>query len=643
MSLLTSFNAGVSGLTNAQAGLNTTGHNLANTKTPGYTRQQNINTDTYYQTFRITDKDILKIGYGTTVAAVRQIRDTFLDREYRLELGRQNFYEMQFNTQQGIEDVLGEMEGVEFEDALTGLWATIESFSLNPESITSRQLLITKAEAFLQKAQDVNQSLRDYQINLNTQIEAQVRRINEIADKIKELNLRIAKAEASGLENANDYRDSRNLLMDELAKYTAFDAYEDATGRVTIRVNNAPLVDEQNSYHMQCEKIQIKEPRLNADGTFARKPNGEIIYDIVGSSPMLTVTWVDSGFGEVYSLDEAFTTANDSDAGSLLGILTARGQKFGYYTDIPQNVKDLKGQLKQDVLNEYNNSTGKCLIERVEAQFDLLIHKVVTAINDAFAPNIGTSNGAVTGTDAKGNTVNLNLQNTKVLDVNRCPVGTDDDATPGTEVFARKNGERYTVYTVAGPMYAVDENGANIKDEDGNDILITKEETDADGNKTYKLYVYNEEDKDDVDTQYTIQNLEINQKLLENYSYLPVHGNPAAGKTEEYDMDVYKVMLAGWREKSVVLDPNTLAEYGADEFYDSLVTALGTQGNVWKDIVESQTKLTESIEDKRQQVAGVSTEEEMVSLLMYQHAYNASSRYITVIDEMLEHLIERLG
>lgn len=157
------------------------------------------------------------------------------------------------------------------------------------------------------------------------------------------------------------------------------------------------------------------------------------------------------------------------------------------------------------------------------------------------------------------------------------------------------------------------------------------------------MYVYNEEDKDDVDTQYTIQNLEINQKLLENYSYLPVHGNPAAGKTEEYDMDVYKVMLAGWREKSVVLDPNTLAEYGADEFYDSLVTALGTQGNVWKDIVESQTKLTESIEDKRQQVAGVSTEEEMVSLLMYQHAYNASSRYITVIDEMLEHLIERLG
>lgn len=634
MSLLTSFNAGVSGLVNSQAGLNTTAHNLSNTKTPGYTRQQNINTDMYYHTFRVTDKDILKVGYGTAVAAVRQIRDTYLDREYRLELGRQNFYEMQFNTQQEIEDVIGELEGMEFEEALTGMWAMIESFSLNPESITSRQLLITKAEAFLQKAQDVNQSLRDYQINLNTQITAQVKRINELSDQIRELNLTIAKVESSGLENANDYRDKRNLLMDELAKYTAFEASEQ-NSIVTIRVNNAPLVDEQNSYHMKCEKIQIKEPELNDDGSFKRKQNGEIIYKVTGSSPMYTVMWEDSGFGEVYSLDQAFTTANDSDAGSLLGILTARGQKFGYYTDIPQNVKKLSGQLKQDVLNEYNNSTGKCLIERAEAQFDLLIHKVAIAINDAFAPNISISKTDIPTTDANGNAVNFTQDNIKVLDVNRCPVGTDDAATPGTEVFARKTGERYNILTFNTPL--------SVKDKDGNDILITREETDTAGNKTYKLYVYNEENKDDVDTQYTIQNLEINQKLLENYSYLPVHGNPAAGKTEEYDMDVYKVMLAGWREKSIVLDPNTLAEYGADEFYDSFVTALGTQGSVWKDILENQTKLTERVEDRRQQVAGVSTEEEMVSLLMYQHAYNASSRYITVIDEMLEHLIERLG
>ena len=59
--------------------------------------------------------------------------------------------------------------------------------------------------------------------------------------------------------------------------------------------------------------------------------------------------------------------------------------------------------------------------------------------------------------------------------------------------------------------------------------------------------------------------------------------------------------------------------------------------------MENQTRLAESIEDKRQQVAGVATEEEMTSLLMYQHAFNAASRYITTVDDMIEHLIERLG
>lgn len=641
MSLFTSFNAGVSGIVNAQAGLNTTGHNLANTKTPGYTRQQNINTDTYYQTLRVTDKSTLQIGYGTTVATVRQIRDIFMDKEYRLEVGRQSFYEEQYNTAVEIEDIFGEMEGVEFEDALTSMWATVESLSTNPESITNRELFIAQAEAFLQKAQDINQSLRNYQINLNEQITEQVARINEIADEISALNVKIASAEASGLENANDYRDARNLLMDELATYTTFDAYEDYTGRVTIRINNAPLVDDLNSYHMQCEKIQLKEPQLNADGTFQRNPDGSIIYNVIGSSPMLTVTWKDSGYGEVYSIDRAFSTENDSHVGSLLGILTARGTKFGYYTDIPQNVQDLVGQQKLDVLNEYNNSTGKCLIERVEAQLDLLIHKVVTAINDAFAPNISTNLSGVTGTDAQGTV--LNLSNAKVLDINRCPVGTDDADTPGTEVFSRKSTERYHIYTVTGPVYATDDNGARIKDEDGNDILLTKEEIQADGSSVYKLYVYNDEDKEDVDTQYTIQNLEINAKLLSNYSYLPVHGNPEAGKAEEYERAVYENMLAAWREESVVLDPNSLSKFGADEFYDSLVGSLGTQGSVWKSIVDNQTRLVESIEDKRQQVSGVSTEEEMVSLLMYQHAYNAASRYITTIDSMLEHLIERLG
>ena len=149
MSLFTSFNAGVAGLASAQSGLNTTAHNLGNTKTPGYTRQQNIQADTYYQTLRYTDKSKMQTGYGVTVSEVRQIRDIFLDRQYRLEVGRQTFYESLYNTELEIEDILGEMEGVEFDNALSDFWNTVQTLSTEPESITNRELFIAKAEAFL--------------------------------------------------------------------------------------------------------------------------------------------------------------------------------------------------------------------------------------------------------------------------------------------------------------------------------------------------------------------------------------------------------------------------------------------------------------------------------------------------------------
>ncbi len=617
MSLFTSFNAGVSGLQSSQAGLNTTAHNLANTKTQGYTRQQNINKDTYYQTIKTTTNSTLQVGYGTTIATIRQIRNEFLDKEYRKEVSRQTFYEVQYNTATEIEDILGETEGVEFNDVLSDIWQTVQDLSTNPESITNRKLFITQAESFLEKAQNVYSALKSYQVNLNSQIESQVTSINKIADQIAELNTKISAAEASGLENANDYRDARNLLLDQLAEYTNYDYYEDSTGQVNVRINNAPLVDESRSYHMACKNIK-NQKYDEATGT----------YTDIESSPMYTVVWEKNGYGEVYDINRAYSQEEETDMGSLLGILTARGKNVGVYTDIVQNPTSYE-------LENYNNTTGNCLLEKVEAQFDLLIHKIVTAVNDAFAPNVDADLTGVTGTDANGKAMPA-LTNAKVLDANNCLVGADDDETIGTEVFTRKGqGSRYTVYTVNGPVTTTDENG--------NTITLTKENVAADGTKTYSLYVYNEEDADDKNTLYTLQNMEVNSSLKENYSYLPVKGNPATGNYGTYLQTPYETILASWRKEDTALDPNALSKYGADGFYDAMVGNLATQGSVWKSIMENQTKETESIEDKRQQIAGVSTEEEMTSLLMYQHAYNAASRYITTVDAMLQHLIERLG
>ena len=155
--------------------------------------------------------------------------------------------------------------------------------------------------------------------------------------------------------------------------------------------------------------------------------------------------------------------------------------------------------------------------------------------------------------------------------------------------------------------------------------------------------IYNEEDETDVDWMYTLMSLEMNEELLADYSLLEVKANPAQGLEGAYDMDLFLNLTAKWDEDFAVLDPNSLASYTFDDYYTNMIGSMGTKGNNWNNMVDYQKSLTESIEDKRQQASGVSADEEMVNLLMYQHAYNASSRHITTVDAMLQHLIERLG
>ena len=64
---------------------------------------------------------------------------------------------------------------------------------------------------------------------------------------------------------------------------------------------------------------------------------------------------------------------------------------------------------------------------------------------------------------------------------------------------------------------------------------------------------------------------------------------------------------------------------------------------LYRTISENQVTATREIDNKRQEIAGVSSDEELTNMIKFQSAYNASSRYINVISEMLEHIIERLG
>ena len=154
-------------------------------------------------------------------------------------------------------------------------------------------------------------------------------------------------------------------------------------------------------------------------------------------------------------------------------------------------------------------------------------------------------------------------------------------------------------------------------------------------------WIYNEENVDDdyyTDTLYSINNLQINPTLVREAGKMKfmhkdgtVDYDTAAKLVEAFDADIYS------------LNPNVTTTCSINTYYSSLVSQVANNGSVYKNMSESQQATVSSIDHSREQISGVSSDEELSNMIRFQNAFNASSRYINVVDEMLEHLLTSLG
>ena len=214
-----SFYIGNSGLVNAQNALNVTANNLANVDTPGYVREQVRFSDKSYIT-RVNPTpgtNIQQSGLGVSISDVAHARDIFLDKAYRRENGRSEFYNSMYTTVSYVEDILQEIDGEEFKASVADLWQAFQEFGKDPSNSTNQSLVLQKSELFLSRTQSVFDDLKKYQQNINEEIEDKIERVNEIGKRIHEINLDVQKIEANGLETAMTLRDERDSLIDELS------------------------------------------------------------------------------------------------------------------------------------------------------------------------------------------------------------------------------------------------------------------------------------------------------------------------------------------------------------------------------------------------------------------------------------------
>ena len=551
MPLMGSLYIGASGLQSGQNALNTTAHNLTNIDTTGFTRQQTLLSSKRYITISknpaaVSDQ---QYGIGVNLSAVRQVRDYFLDQTYRKESGRSTFYEASTDVLGEVENVLGELNGEDFQTSLTNLWTAVQELSKDPSSSVTQGLLVQRSAEFINRANAVYQDLTNYQDNLNKQIKEKVTTINQYGKQIQALNDQIRKIECGGIEHANDLRDTRNQILDELGKLCKMTYSEDSTGNVSVRIEDSDFVRGDLFYEIGLDASDATgfyTPFWIRDAEYTVLADGTKKYNIEGA--------------QVFNLDQTVSSSLDTDIGGLKALLLARGDHRSNYTDINNNY----------------DSISQSIVMNVQAEFDQMIHSVTTRINGILAEVYDPSRGYM------------------------C----DKDGSP-LQLFQKVTTDGY------------------------------EKVTDAGGNVTWK---YVEEDPARTDTLYTLGNLQVNANLLREPSMLSF--KKADGSA---DYDTTDKLKAAFTDESYTLNPNVLKKTTFVDYYKDLVSQVANTGSAFRNIYENQQTTVEATYNAREQIVGVSSEEELSNMIRFQNAYNASSRYINVINELLEHIISTLA
>ena len=233
----------------------------------------------------------------------------------------------------------------------------------------------------------------------------------------------------------------------------------------------------------------------------------------------------------------------------------------------------------------YDYSVSQSVIMNIQGEFDQLIHNVVKTINDVL----------------------VNAANTAIKE--------------GSNYMQNEDGSPIVLFEKIGQDSYVG------KDYDNDGKIDEWVESTPDERKNgYKGSLF------------SINNITINKDLIQvptKLGFIKEDGS--------VDYETLEVMKAKFTEESNTLNPNVKKKTNFVDYYGDLVAQVANSGSVYKSILSNQQATVNATFTAREQVIGVSSDDELTNMVKFQNAYNASSRYINVISEMLAHIINTLG
>lgn len=617
-SIFNALNIGYSALNASQVAINTTGHNIANAETDGYTRQRVVTA----ASTPITTQPGL-VGNGVDVTDITRVFDSFVFDRYTTISSSKEYSDYEKKTLDQLSSYFPEIDGVGVKADLQEFYNMWQNLADNPDNDAIKVALAKQTETLSNHIKESQNKISSLQMQANEELVVNVNEVNALAKELAQINVAIDTAESAGIYSANDLRDRRNVIEKSLARLIGAEVNEGQlesniqinntsstiTGSYTLSVNGFNIVDG-NSYH------PIHAANEN-------NPNGfyEISYERQD--------------GKLIPLEEAIT------GGKIGAILDMRGGTIdttsGQPTDgVIQNALSGLDAFASTLIESINNlyaETATSKMTSKEVSFDAATPLVSSGLNvktgsfniivyDIDGNKVATREITIDNTTSiDGSTNSIKNQIEANLDDNANNSGNDDLDDFISFNFAASGGKSTLELSLKagkeslGYTFAIEDKLSNTNYSSGSNFA---------GALGLNQFLSGD----------SAQNIDLNTVYKQNATLIKAGASSAAG-----DSSVALKMMQHQFENFDFQVGEKKYSSSAYGMYDIIATQIGVATNAATTRNETISTQYNAIEMEYFGVSKVSIDEEMTNLIRYQTSYGAAAKIITTIDEMMQTLL----
>lgn len=600
---------GKTGLYAYQAALNTTAHNVSNAEVDGYSRQA----------ANMAAHDALKVagtygmqGTGINVSGVKQIRNEYYDVKYWDNRKMNGMYTTKSYYMQQTQNYFNEVKLEGFTTCFDNFFDSLQELSKNPSSETVRTATLNYAKSFTEYMNSLSTDITSIQEEANFEIKSTVDRINSLGEQISGVTKQINALEMTGMR-ANDLRDSRARLVDELSELASTKVEEKtlSPGEVgvtqyTVKIDGKILVDTYDFnklvYTPRKEKINMDD----ADG----------LYEI---------SW---------SNGQGFNMNSSSLGGTLQALIQIRDG------------------------NNENNFKGIATASAGDSEI-VLTQPSITDINKLNIPDEGliTVKGrdyVYTGFSVTCNeegeyeyTFQLKEGDELGLDIDESEVQIGNSINyKGIPYYTSQLNEFVRVFSKA--FNEVHKKGVNLDGEFGMDLFNGVDKTTGE-NFTFNVF----QEEIDAEEGYEFDNLTHTYYRLTAANFTitkAIVDDPKLVVCSDPDNEEEGGIHDGVENQKVIeqlmalkTDKLMFRQGTPASFLQKIIADIGVDTEKAVNFAQAQDDILYAVDNQRLSVMGVDIDEEAMSLIKYQNAYNLSCKVISVMDEIYDKLINYTG